>query len=195
MGVHDGWDAGDVGERRVVFGGVIVQLVDRCGGAGERGLPGGGIGRADRGDSSDPLCWRHQISPEVPRRRGRSPSANFVIDRTGVTWICTTAGTPGSWTGSLVGLAPSGDTTGATDTSNIQGLLNLGVKAVLQAGLFWTNQTLQFPSGSALAGAGMGISTIRVKSSFAATQVGSNPGMVMLAGPETAPRVTSRSRI
>jgi hypothetical protein len=47
----------------------------------------------------------------------------------------------GNYTG--IGLAPSGDSTGATDWANIQGLLNLGIKNVwLQAGLFYTNATL-----------------------------------------------------
>lgn len=57
---------------------------------------------------------------------------------------------------SLTGLAPSGDSTGATDTSNIQGLLNLasaGAIVSLQAGTFRTNAPLALPPGSGLAGA------------------------------------------
>ena len=81
----------------------------------------------------------------------------------------------------LAGLAPSGDTTGAADTANIQGLLTLAGRVQLAPGIFWIAQTLLMYSGSQLAGAGMGATTIRAKASFAAAQVGSNPGMVMLA--------------
>jgi hypothetical protein len=79
-------------------------------------------------------------------------------------------------------VGPSGDTTGATDTATIQAALTAGGLTVLAAGVFWINQTLQFPTGSALAGQGMGITTVRARNSFAASQVGSNGGMVMLAG-------------
>ena len=83
--------------------------------------------------------------------------------------------------GGLAGLAPSGDTSGAADTSSIQGLLTLAGKAVLQGGLFWIDQTLLFSTGTALHGAGLGITTIKACNGYAATQVGTNPGMLMLA--------------
>lgn len=84
----------------------------------------------------------------------------------------------------ITGLAPSGDTSGAADTANIQGLLTLAGHALLQPGLFWTGQSLLMSSNSALTGHGQGITTIRACSGYAATQVGSggnaNPGMIMI---------------
>jgi hypothetical protein len=55
----------------------------------------------------------------------------------------------------VVGLAPSGDTSGATDTANIQALLNLGGGQVvqLQAGTFYTDGPLSIPKGTILRGA------------------------------------------
>lgn len=79
-----------------------------------------------------------------------------------------------------VTLLPSGDTTGAIDTAAIQARLTAGGKVALTAGVFWINQTLQFPSGTWLQGAGMGATTIRAKAGFAAAQVGANTGMVMI---------------
>ena len=59
---------------------------------------------------------------------------------------------------SISGLAPSGDTTGATDTAAIQGLWNLGANAVLGIGDFYLNATLNPKSTamSVLTGAGWG---------------------------------------
>jgi hypothetical protein len=80
----------------------------------------------------------------------------------------------------VTGLAPSGDTSGATDTANIQGLLGLAGDVSLGAGEFWIKETLLLSSGTTLAGQGMGITTIKACSGYAATQVGSNPGMIMI---------------
>ena len=76
-------------------------------------------------------------------------------------------------------LFPSGDTTGATDTPRIQQAINGG--AILAAGTFWINQSVVMPTGSWLRGSGMGVTTVKACNSFAATQVGSNTGMVMVA--------------
>jgi hypothetical protein len=76
------------------------------------------------------------------------------------------SGTPGSLpfrvdqngnvtSASFTGLIPSGDTTGAKDTANIQGLLNLaapGAVVQLGNGVFWTNKPLIVPSGITLQG-------------------------------------------
>lgn len=78
-------------------------------------------------------------------------------------------------------IGPSGDTTGATDTANLQTALTAAGFILLKSGLFWINQTLLFSSATWLEGAGMGVTTIKAINSFAATQVGANPGMVMLA--------------
>ena len=51
------------------------------------------------------------------------------------------------------GLPPSGDTTGATDVTNIQNLLNLGLNAPLQSGTFYTDAPLVVPPGVTLQGA------------------------------------------
>jgi hypothetical protein len=54
-----------------------------------------------------------------------------------------------------LGLQPSGDTTGATDTASIQGLLNLGAAAVVLAqGVFHTNADLLPPPAAVLVGSG-----------------------------------------
>ena len=81
----------------------------------------------------------------------------------------------------LAGLAPSNDTTGATDTTNIQNLLTLTGLVRLAAGVFYISSALVMSSGTELAGAGMGATTIRAKSAFSPAQVGSNTGAVMLA--------------
>jgi hypothetical protein len=53
------------------------------------------------------------------------------------------------------GLMPSGDTTGATDTANIQALINLGTQAVRLAwGVFWTNADLLPRPGTVIEGSG-----------------------------------------
>ena len=55
------------------------------------------------------------------------------------------------------GLPPSGDTTGATDVTNIQALLNLcspGKTAQLQAGVFWTDAPIIQPPWVTLQGEG-----------------------------------------
>ena len=96
-------------------------------------------------------------------------------------WDTLTAADLPAVPGSLIGLAPSGVTTGGTDRANIQGLLNLTGKAVLQAGLFFIDQTLTFGSNTGLYGAGQGVTTIRARNAFAPTQVGGNQGAVMLA--------------
>jgi hypothetical protein len=68
--------------------------------------------------------------------------------------VATGSGNQAQWgTASLIGLAPSGDTTGATDTANIQGLLNLGALAVLQPGTFYV-QPVNAATGSRLIGKG-----------------------------------------
>jgi hypothetical protein len=82
--------------------------------------------------------------------------------------------------GSLVGLAPSGDTTGATDRANIQGLLNLAGTALLQSGLFWIPPAMvQIQSGSRLRGAGSGLTTMRMTAGSwaSATQAGAYTGI------------------
>lgn len=89
-----------------------------------------------------------------PPQSGTFAVGDYVVDHNGVTWACITADTPGSWTGSFTGLAPSNDATGATDTTNIQGLLNLGAPALLQYGVFYTDAPISVPGGGILAGTG-----------------------------------------
>lgn len=81
------------------------------------------------------------------------------------------------------GLTASGDTTGATDTANIQGLINLGAKVVqLGLGVFWINAPLVPAAGQplwlrgakgsvqAIAGAGANIGTVlKPTAGFAST--------------------------
>lgn len=63
----------------------------------------------------------------------------------------------GSVPAAEIGLAPSGDATGATDTSSIQALLNLavpGAVVALQPGTFYTDAPLVIPPQVTLAGSG-----------------------------------------
>ncbi len=65
------------------------------------------------------------------------------------------------------GLAPSGDTSGVTDTANIQGLLNLGSSASLQGGTFYVNCAGSFTANAQqVYGAGEGATVIALVSSF-----------------------------
>lgn len=61
-------------------------------------------------------------------------------------------------TGVTTSIAPSGDTTGATDTATIQTALNTGLSIVLGPGVFYTNATLNINTvashGMGIAGAG-----------------------------------------
>lgn len=59
-------------------------------------------------------------------------------------------------------LAPSGDTTGVTDTPRIQAALNSGKAVNLTAGTFWVNQVLQIPGYAAMYGAGIYLTTIKM---------------------------------
>ena len=107
------------------------------------GLPGAPLGFRLRGATSS-----------GPPASGTWKAGDQAPDRNGTTWTCITGGTgqAAAWSGSLTGLAPSGDATGATDYRNIQGLLNLTGKAVLQPGVFTVNATLQIPAYAALLG-------------------------------------------
>lgn len=57
--------------------------------------------------------------------------------------------------GNLLGLAPSGDTTGVTDTANVQGLLNLAGVVPFQAGTFWL-KPVTTSTGNRIRGSGYG---------------------------------------
>lgn len=68
----------------------------------------------------------------------------------------------------LIGPAPSGDQTGATDTAAISALLastagGVTTKTVtLRGGVYWVNQPLSIPAGTTLRGAGNGATTIKL---------------------------------
>ena len=91
---------------------------------------------------------------------------DFVVDRTGAIWVCTVAGTPGTWvspSGAIV-LHPSGDATGVTDTPVLQAALTAAGAIRLAAGTFYVNAPLQVKSGTCLSGAGIGVTTIKMAS-------------------------------
>jgi hypothetical protein len=109
------------------------------------GLPGAPLGFRIRGatKSGPPVTGTWKAGDQVP-------------DRSGTVWTCVTGGTghAAAWAGSLTGLAPSGDATGAKDLAAITGLLNLAGRASLQAGQFYINGALAPVSGTTLNGAG-----------------------------------------
>ena len=74
--------------------------------------------------------------------------------------------TAGWLNSALAGLAPSNDTSGATDTANITGLLNLGGYSLLQPGTFYTDATITVPSGARLSGAGTGQTIIQPQKNY-----------------------------
>lgn len=100
-------------------------------------------------------------------------AGDFVIDQTGLVWVCKTAGSPGTWgvpTGAPSGAAsgdlsgsypgpavgkyagtavvpPSGDSTGTTDTAAIQAVLSAGLPCQLAAAVYYLKQPL-IPSAS-----------------------------------------------
>jgi hypothetical protein len=59
----------------------------------------------------------------------------------------------GSYPDPLVGLTPSGDATGVTDTANIQGLLNLSNIAYLQLAVYYVNAPVLVAAGGLIKGA------------------------------------------
>ena len=119
------------------------------------GLPGAPLGFRMRGATTS-----------GPPQTGTWKAGDQVPDRNGTVWTCVTAGTgnAAAWQGSLTGLAPSGDATGAKDYANIQGLLNPAGKVFLQPGVFYVSNMLQVKSNSSLAGAGKGVTTIKMAS-------------------------------
>jgi polygalacturonase len=82
----------------------------------------------------------------------------------------------------------SADPTGSADsTIAIQAALTAcsnagGGTVLIPPGVYLITQSLQIGSNTTLAGAGIGITTIRASAGFAPTQVGTNGGAVMLAG-------------
>lgn len=59
-----------------------------------------------------------------------------------------------------VGLKPSGDTTGATDYTNIAALISADGEALLGPGTFYTNQTIKLTANQSLIGSGVGNTTL-----------------------------------
>lgn len=62
--------------------------------------------------------------------------------------------------GAPVGLAPSGDTSGATDHANIAGLITLAGQAVIQPGSFHINNTVSLIQAQNITGPGSALCTI-----------------------------------
>lgn len=73
--------------------------------------------------------------------------------------------------GQTVILSPSGDTTGVTDQSNIQNLLNNGFDIEFSAGIFYIATPIQYPGGCIIQGQGYGYgtgTTVRATAAMAA---------------------------
>jgi len=115
------------------------------------GLPGAPLGYRIRG-----------ATQSGPPASGTWKAGDEVHDRNGVIWICTTAGTPGQWTGSLTFIPPSGDTTGATDTALIQAAINsANHNCLLTNGSYYVTG-LTATSYCTIAGMGAGLTIINV---------------------------------
>jgi hypothetical protein len=82
------------------------------------------------------------------------------------------SGAPAWTAASGGGLAPSGDTSGATDYANIQGLLNLAGTATLQVGTFYTDATITMTNNQTLNGGGVGETTITCAADIVIIQMG-----------------------
>lgn len=73
----------------------------------------------------------------------------------------------------LLGLAPSGDTSGATDYANISGLVTLAGQAILQAGQFYIGtNTIALVQKQNLKGAGSALTNIQYTGTTTALTVG-----------------------
>lgn len=82
--------------------------------------------------------------------------------------------------GALTGLAPSGDTSGATDSSNISGLISLGGKVPLQAGAWYVSGVTVGTGSVTIQGAGFG-TVINVPASDTAFTI-SNVSELLFSG-------------
>ena len=72
------------------------------------GLPGAPLGLRLRG-----------ATKSGPPASGTWRVGDTVTDRAGALWTCTAGGTPGTWSGTVIALAPSGDQTGAKDAAAV----------------------------------------------------------------------------
>jgi hypothetical protein len=92
-----------------------------------------------------------------------SPAPNDVLPIVDVddTTMAPTGTTKKITVSNLLGLQPSGDTTGAADPANIQGLLNLSGVAPLGPGTFWVGSAIGSPSNSSVDGRGPGVTTLK----------------------------------
>lgn len=96
--------------------------------------------------------------------------------------------------GAVSGLAPSGDTSGRTDAANIQALLNIAGKSVLQGGLFYVDTMVIAQSDDTLEGAGAGVTTIKMASGSwsSVPQNGPNGGISCLQAASGASNIALR---
>ena len=76
------------------------------------GLPGAPLGLRLRGATAS-----------GPPSSGTWKAGDTVTDRNGAVWTCTSGGTPGRWSGSVVAVAPSKDVTGAKDAAAVSAAL------------------------------------------------------------------------
>ena len=73
-------------------------------------------------------------------------------------------------------LAPSGDTTGVTDTPRLQAALNSGQPVYMTAGTFWVNSVLQIPGDAAMYGASVYLTTIKMAAAANLSAVAASTG-------------------
>lgn len=74
------------------------------------------------------------------------------------------------------GIAPSGDTSGSTDTANVQAVWSLNKVAPLQAGQYYFNQLTHSGSACGITGMGQGVTLCTWNTSGAAISFASNTG-------------------
>lgn len=92
------------------------------------------------------------------RRVSVTPPADGTVERISASDLATALAAIGSYiTTSVTNVSPSGDTSGATDYTNIQAAINSSAAmAVLVPGTYYTYKPLSFPGGTVIAGAGRG---------------------------------------
>jgi len=119
---------------------------------------------------------------------------DYVVDQTGTFWVCTVAGTPGTWIGSSAAVVPaSGDATGATDVAVLNAAILTasgnggGVVKGSPGGFFYLNAPIALHSKVTLDMTGCTITEVagsncNMTLNAAATAVATSTGTVTSGG-------------
>lgn len=89
---------------------------------------------------------------------GTFDTGDICVDDTGILWICTAGGSPGTWVNGAVEvpwiIKPSGDTSGATDPVNVANAVTTYGFAQLAPGAYYANNTVTGHEGQYVRGPG-----------------------------------------